>query len=125
MHARVSWLLNGLHQGVGGTRKAGSSVIHQAFQGRVLVTTRQRKTAAVKRKEEELRQAAGDFTQAEADAEAEAAEEDDKEGMTDWSREEAEVPFLVLSLEIPPTPLFKDSQGGNVIPQVTSVLRVW
>jgi hypothetical protein len=38
--------------------------------------------------------------------------------MSDWSRETANVPFLVLSLEIPPTPLFKDSTGGNVIPQV-------
>ncbi|RHZ21986.1 hypothetical protein DYB28_003291, partial [Aphanomyces astaci] len=28
------------------------------------------------------------------------------------------VPFLYLTLDLPPTPLFKDSQGGNVIPQV-------
>ena len=28
------------------------------------------------------------------------------------------VPTLFLSLELPPTPLFKDSAGGNVIPQI-------
>jgi hypothetical protein len=44
--------------------------------------------------------------------------DDEEESMNDWSKEVADVPFLVLSLEIPPTPLFKDSQGGNVIPQV-------
>lgn len=29
----LSWLLNELHRGVGGTRKPGSSVVHKAFQG--------------------------------------------------------------------------------------------
>jgi len=38
--------------------------------------------------------------------------------MADWSRETTDAPFFVLSLEIPPTPLFQDTQGGNVIPQV-------
>ena len=27
-------------------------------------------------------------------------------------------PFLFLSLDLPPTPLFKDSEGGKLIPQV-------
>jgi len=108
----LSWLLNSLHQGIGGTKKAGSSVIHAAFQGKVNVTTRQRKTAAMKRKEEELKGSG-------ATTEEEIKEvEDDDEGMVDWSKDTADVPFLVLSLEIPPTPLFKDTQGGNVIPQV-------
>ena len=111
----ASWLLNSLHQGLGGTRKPGSSVIHEAFQGKVRVLTRQRKTAAVKRKEEELRKAQGGGAE---EPEAEAEDDVDDGSMVDWSRETADVPFLVLSLEIPPTPLFKDSQGGNVIPQV-------
>jgi len=55
----TSWLLNSLHQGLGGSKKAGSSVVHEAFQGQVRVTTRQRKTAAMKRKEDELKAAAG------------------------------------------------------------------
>jgi len=32
--------------------------------------------------------------------------------------ETAVTPFLFLSLELPPTPLFQDEDGGNVIPQV-------
>jgi U4/U6.U5 tri-snRNP-associated protein 2 len=55
----ISWLLNSLHQGLGGTKKSGSSVIHSTFQGEVRVTTRQRKTAAMKRKEEELKLSLG------------------------------------------------------------------
>ena len=132
----ASWLLNSLHKGMGGTRKSGSSVIHRVFQGQVRVTTRQRKTAAVKRKEEELRQAAaanhdrstkdtGDIKMESDDGNCDAddsmayvGDDDETAEMADWSKDTTEVPFLVLSLEIPPTPLFKDSQGGNVIPQV-------
>jgi U4/U6.U5 tri-snRNP-associated protein 2 len=123
----MSWLLNSLHQGIGGTKKPGSSVVHEAFQGQVQVTTRQRKTAAVMRQEEELKKAGGSRTKtaelpapaaAAADDGADEMADDEAEGMEDWSKETAVVPFLVLSLEIPPTPLFKDSAGGNVIPQV-------
>lgn len=119
----LSWLLNSLHQGIGGTKKQGSSVIHEAFQGQVKVTTRQRKTAAVMRQEEELKKAGGSRLKSGDDAQTPAATEDEMaddeaEGMADWSKETAVVPFLMLSLEIPPTPLFKDSAGGNVIPQV-------
>ena len=35
-----------------------------------------------------------------------------------WQETTVTVPFLYLSLDIPPTPLFKDSQGGLVIPQI-------
>jgi len=122
----LSWLLNALHQGIGGTKKPGSSIIHDAFQGQVRVTTRQRKTAAMKRREEELKKTAkgqggGGAVEAEGgdDAEDNIGEVgEDEESMADWSKDTADMPFLVLSLEIPPTPLFKDSQGGNVIPQV-------
>lgn len=30
----------------------------------------------------------------------------------------SQTPFLFLSLDLPPTPLFKDSEGGKLIPQV-------
>jgi U4/U6.U5 tri-snRNP-associated protein 2 len=131
----TSWLLNALHQGIGGTKKSGSSIIHEVFQGKVRVTTRQRKTAAVKRKEEELRQAAaGTSGEPPNEPTAEVAaikpadggeetddgdmSEEDAVAMADWSKDTTDVPFLILSLEIPATPLFKDSQGGKVIPQV-------
>ncbi|EQC25847.1 hypothetical protein SDRG_16296 [Saprolegnia diclina VS20] len=76
----LSWFLNELHRGVGGTKKQGSSIIHDVFQGTVQVKTLSDGAAA---------------------------------GVTN-----ATTPFLFLSLDLPPTPLFKDSQGGNVIPQV-------
>eukprot|EP00615_Pteridomonas_danica_P001387 CAMPEP_0114336228 /NCGR_PEP_ID=MMETSP0101-20121206/5568_1 /TAXON_ID=38822 ORGANISM="Pteridomonas danica, Strain PT" /NCGR_SAMPLE_ID=MMETSP0101 /ASSEMBLY_ACC=CAM_ASM_000211 /LENGTH=285 /DNA_ID=CAMNT_0001468083 /DNA_START=806 /DNA_END=1663 /DNA_ORIENTATION=+ len=68
----------------------------------------------MKRKEEELKLSKPD----EEVIDDEGAEDDEAEGMDNWSKEVNTVPFLVLSLEIPPTPLFKDSEGGNVIPQV-------
>ena len=40
-------------------------------------------------------------------------EDEVKEGV-----ETKNTPFLFLSLELPPTPLFQDEDGGNVIPQV-------
>jgi hypothetical protein len=35
-----------------------------------------------------------------------------------WESSDTDIPFLHLQLDIPNTPLFKDSQGGNIIPQV-------
>jgi hypothetical protein len=49
---------------------------------------------------------------------ANASAEEDINGDI-WESNEADIPFLHLQLDIPNTPLFKDSQGGNIIPQVT------
>jgi U4/U6.U5 tri-snRNP-associated protein 2 len=35
-----------------------------------------------------------------------------------WTSTTTRTPFLFLSLEIPPCPLFRDSQGGAIIPQI-------
>ena len=35
-----------------------------------------------------------------------------------------EMPFLYLTLDLPPAPLFLDAEGNNIIPQV-SVRRTW
>jgi hypothetical protein len=48
---------------------------------------------------------------------ASASAEEDVNGDI-WESNEADIPFLHLQLDIPNTPLFKDSQGGNIIPQV-------
>ena len=58
-----------------------------------------------------------------ADAEDKAEEKtwgDDSKGeeTPGWDTSSTVTPFLYLSLDIPATPLFKDAQGGNVIPQV-------
>eukprot|EP00750_Incisomonas_marina_P009028 INCI15777.1.p1 GENE.INCI15777.1~~INCI15777.1.p1 ORF type:complete len:358 (+),score=66.93 INCI15777.1:465-1538(+) len=89
----LSWLLNNLHIGLGGSRKKNSSIIYRCFQGQVEVKT----------------------TDLIGDVSASQNAKDRREGS------EAVVsqnPFLFLSLDLPPTPLFKDSEGGKLIPQV-------
>ncbi|CAM9221693.1 unnamed protein product [Discosporangium mesarthrocarpum] len=105
----LSWLLNSLHLGLGGSRKAGSSVIYKTFQGAVEVETRTRRKVTLS-KEEEVR---GSSKPAEEEG-------DDKDAFNpeNWQSKQGEVSFLFLTLDIPATPLFKDSQGGNIIPQV-------
>ncbi|KAF1335528.1 U4/u6.u5 tri-snrnp-associated protein, partial [Globisporangium splendens] len=88
----LSWLLNELHRGLGGSSKPGSSVVHKCFQGFVQVTTVDESKAAVVDPSDESKRALATTT--------------------------AKSPFLLMSLDLPSTPLFKDSQGGNIIPQV-------
>ena len=85
----LAWLLNSLHAALGGTRKPGSSVIHQALQGKVRILTRK--------------------ASANADEEHDAAEEE---------VDEKESPFLYLTVDVPAAPLFKDALERNIIPQV-------
>lgn len=103
----LSWLLNALHLGLGGTRKAGSSVIFQTFQGLVEMEILTKKKAASLGDEDEQRRLG-------------EVPDDNMAGFNEeeWDAKKAEVPFLHLTLDIPATPLFKDSQGGNIIPQV-------
>lgn len=92
----MTWLLNYIHQGIGGTKKAGSSIIHEVFQGEVEVLT-------------ELD---------EKNSTTSANENIVKDPVTSKNWSSARVPFMHLSLDLPATPLFKDSQGGNIIPQI-------
>lgn len=94
------WFLNELHRSLGGTRKRGSSVIHDAFQGDVRVETLSRRTHLTKRDEADV-----DDTAVSAEAQG-------------WKRDERDLPFLYLTLDVPATPLFKDTQGGNIVPQI-------
>ena len=82
----LAWLLNSLHAALGGTRKPGSSVIHQALQGKVRILTRK--------------------ASANADEEHDAAEEE---------VDEKESPFLYLTVDVPAAPLFKDALERNII----------
>ncbi|KAJ2762084.1 U4 U6.U5 tri-snRNP-associated protein, partial [Coemansia nantahalensis] len=70
------WLLNALHMDLGGTRKKGSSVIYTAFQGQICATTQPPESSL--------------------DSTAGGGSQDAVEKM----------PFLSLSLELPPKPLF-------------------
>lgn len=89
----LQWFLNALHLDLGGTKRSNSSIIYQTFQGEVQVTTE----TPVKKDNKEKKK-------------------DEQEER--FATSVKVVPFLYLSLEIPATPLFKDEQEKNIIPQI-------
>ncbi len=109
----MAWFLNQLHVGLGGSRKAGSSIIYNTFQGKIEVTSKQKKVNS------------------------EPEDEENPEGAVDENNKEQEDPqhiveenviettFLQLTLDIPEKPLFRDDDGGLVIPQepLVSVMK--
>ena len=117
----MAWLLNGLHLGLGGTRKPRSSIIYETFQGRLELTTLARKKVVIS-------EGSGQSLNAEAKENAEEMGNAGKkntvfedEGVRieeSWEEKKNVCPFLYLTLDIPPTPLFKDSEGGLIIPQI-------
>ncbi|CAN0316790.1 unnamed protein product [Ascophyllum nodosum] len=121
----MSWLLNSLHQGLGGTRKVGT-IIFQTFQGLVEMETLTKKKASLFGDDENDEDSARDMTRGNSrsgrkpggGAIDKGGVEDKAFDEEDWEKSKAEVPFLHLTLDIPATPLFKDSQGGNIIPQI-------
>jgi U4/U6.U5 tri-snRNP-associated protein 2 len=94
----MAWLLNQLHIGLGGGKKVGSSIVYQCFQGKVEVTTWQRKL------EDE-------------DDKKKKNEEDEDEAGPQIEETMVDTQFLQLTLNIPKKPLFRDDDGGLVIPQ--------
>eukprot|EP00727_Mastigamoeba_balamuthi_P008078 m51a1_g3891 hypothetical protein (762) ;mRNA; f:65589-74528 len=87
----LQWLLNALHRDLAGTAK--HSVIHEAFQGEVEVTT---------------------FPAQQVRPESEEPKEATEERPPTVIRNK----FLFLPLDLPPMPVFKDGQERNIIPQV-------
>ena len=95
----LSWFLNNLHLALGGSKtKPGSSIIQKVLQGKLQVESQQ--------------------ITAKADANDRLRFEEAAEVHTDMSR------FLMLTLDLPPAPLFQDELEKNIIPQVplTSIL---
>ncbi|KAK9449769.1 uncharacterized protein V1518DRAFT_426640 [Limtongia smithiae] len=89
----MNWFLNTLHLSLGGLRsKYRSSLVQRIFQGRLRIES-QRITA---------RADAGDRLRFEADTQIRMTE----------------MPFMFLSLDLPPAPLFQDEIDRNIIPQV-------
>ncbi|KAI9898431.1 hypothetical protein N3K66_006791 [Trichothecium roseum] len=89
----LSWFLNNLHLGLGGSRtKPGSSMVQRTFQGRIKVESQN--------------------ITARADAGDRLRFEDAAEVKIDVVR------FLLLTLDLPSAPLFQDEMERNIIPQV-------
>ncbi|KAF2280726.1 U4/U6.U5 tri-snRNP-associated protein 2 [Westerdykella ornata] len=88
----LSWFLNNLHLAVGGSRtKPGSSIIQKVFQG----------TLKIESQEITARADVGDRLRFE-----------DAAVKTEVSK------FMILTLDLPPAPLFQDALERNIIPQV-------
>ena len=111
----LSWFLNSLHIGVGGTKKPGSSIIHKVFQGEVELTIRQRKVSNKILKVDALDDRLGSD---------EEDTEDENKNDQPLNSDKMEVEekttiskFLHLTIDMPERPLFKDDEGGLVIPQ--------
>lgn len=94
--ALLPWILNSLHMALGGTKKKKSSVVYQQFMGSMRILTKKiLPTDIDMAKRAELL----------------------RSGEYEWRVEES--PFLFLTSELPPPPLFKDEFHENIIPQVS------
>lgn len=88
----LSWFLNNLHLALGGSRtKPGTSIIQKIFQGQMKITSQ--------------------LITAKADA-GDRLRFEDAESQVEKSR------FMILTLDLPPAPLFQDDVERNIIPQV-------
>jgi len=122
----MAWLLHQVHIGIGGTKKMGSSIIHDIFQGEVEITVRQRNRTELKVDEVDEDNRIGSENEEEIEIREEKLRNKNsllgngviEELTTDTN-------FLQLTLDIPEKPLFKDDNGGLVIPQepLVSVLK--
>lgn len=91
----LSWFLNNLHLAVGGSKtKPGSSIVQKVFQG----------TLKIESQEITARADAGDRLRFE-----------DAAVKTEITK------FMILTLDLPPAPLFQDALERNMIPQVPLV----
>lgn len=95
----LSWFLNNLHLSLGGSKtKPRSSIIQKIFQGQLRVESQS--------------------ITARADAQ-------DRLRFEDAAIQSNTTPFMILTLDLPPAPLFQDDREKNIIPQVplTEILR--
>ncbi len=89
----LSWFLNHIHLGLGGSKtKPGSSMVQSVFQGKLKVESQAITTKA--------------------DVNDRLRFEEATEVTEVFPR------FLLLTLDLPPTPLFQDEQERNIIPHV-------
>ncbi|PIA32664.1 hypothetical protein AQUCO_04400095v1 [Aquilegia coerulea] len=88
----ISWLLNTLHADL---KKKNRSIIYKCFQGELEVVKEIHNKSSIEKK-------------------------DNGDDLTNGavSEETSIMPFLMLGLDLPPPPLFKDVMEKNIIPQV-------
>ncbi|OAY75533.1 U4/U6.U5 tri-snRNP-associated protein 2 [Ananas comosus] len=101
----MSWLLNTLHAKLRSSKKKNKSIIHDCFQGELEVIKEIQKRPLPEKKENGEEENNGAVSEGGAT---------NGNVVTEVSR----VPFLMLGLDLPPPPLFKDAMEKNIIPQV-------
>jgi U4/U6.U5 tri-snRNP-associated protein 2 len=100
----MSWLLNTMHSKLK-SRKRNRSIIHDCFQGELEVVKEFHKKHIVEKKED--------------------GDEQNGDAGSDIVTETSRVPFLMLGLDLPPPPLFKDAMEKNIIPQVCYIPNIY
>ncbi|XP_028777256.1 U4/U6.U5 tri-snRNP-associated protein 2 [Neltuma alba] len=101
----MSWLLNTLHADLR-TSKKNSSIIHKCFQGELEVAKEiPNKQITEKKENNEERNHNDKLSDGGTERDA-------------FVTETSKMPFLMLGLDLPPPPLFKDVMEKNIIPQV-------
>lgn len=94
----LSWFLNALHRALNGTKKSNSSIIYKSFLGSTRIYTRKIPPTELDEKQKRSLLASPEY----------------QETMTDS-------PFLYLTCDLPPPPLFIDEFRENIIPQVLNI----
>ncbi|CAD6189703.1 unnamed protein product [Caenorhabditis auriculariae] len=91
----LTFLLNTLHTALNGNQKTNSSIVYKTFRGKMRQYSR-KVVPAEDTEEEKVR----------------------KLQMPEYQETVTESPFLFLTLDLPPPPLYRDVQMQNIIPQV-------
>lgn len=91
----LAWFLNALHMALNGTKNRNSTIIYKTFLGKMNIRTRKIPPIDTEEKEKIRLMKTEEFS----------------ESIT-------ESPFLYLTCDLPPPPLFKDEISENIIPQV-------
>ncbi|ERN18340.1 hypothetical protein AMTRI_Chr10g5070 [Amborella trichopoda] len=101
----MSWLLNTLHTDLGGSKRPNGSIIYRCFQGELEVVKEIQNKQCSEKKEN-------------GDQQNKASVSQEGTVVENVLRETNRMPFLMLGLDLPPPPLFKDVMEKNIIPQV-------
>ncbi|XP_046392366.1 U4/U6.U5 tri-snRNP-associated protein 2 [Ischnura elegans] len=91
----LSWFLNALHFALNGTKKPKSSVVYRTLLGSMRIYTRKIPPIELEERQREALLTTQEYAETSADS-----------------------PFLYLTCDLPPPPLFKDEFRENIIPQV-------
>ncbi|KAH0568896.1 U4/U6.U5 tri-snRNP-associated protein 2 [Cotesia glomerata] len=91
----LSWFLNALHIALNGSKKRDSSIIYKTFLGHMRIYTRKIPPL-----------------------ELEESQRSELLNTVEYGETVTESPFLYLTCDLPPPPLFKDQFTENIIPQV-------